>query len=129
MAHYAFIDENNIVTQVITGRNEDDQTGGILDWEEYYGDFFNQRCLRTSYNTYNNQHREGGTPFRGNYAGQGYSYIEEYDIFMPPKPYESWVLEVNTASWAPPIPYPANEDGVEYVWDEDTTSWKIDDSA
>jgi hypothetical protein len=129
MAHYAFLDEDNIVTHVITGRDEDDHAGGITDWEEYYGNFHKQRCLRTSYNTYNNQHREGGTPFRGNYAGIGFIYLEEHDIFMPPKPYESWLLDLETASWAPPEPYPANEDGVEYIWDEETLNWIPNDGT
>lgn len=129
MAHYALLDENNVVTQVITGRDEDDHTGGIDDWEEYYGNFHGLRCLRTSYNTYNNQHRTGGTPFRGNYAGIGYLYFEEHDIFMPPKTYDSWTLDLETASWAPPKPYPANEDGVEYMWDEETLDWVQSDGT
>ena len=74
MAHYAFIDENNIVTEVITGRNEDEVVNGISDWEEYYGKLRGQRCVRTSYN--NN--------IRGIYAGIGFIYDEANDIFVPP---------------------------------------------
>lgn len=129
MAHYALLDENSIVTDVITGRDEDDNAGGIDDWEKYYGDFHGKRCLRTSYNTYNNQHRAGGTPFRGNYAGIGYLYLDEHDIFIPPKTYESWVLDLEFASWAPPKPYPANEEGIEYMWDEETLNWIPNDGT
>ncbi len=77
MAHYAFLDENNIVTEVITGRNEDEVVDGISDWEAYYSSFRGQRCLRTSYN--NN--------IRGVFAGIGYTYDAELDKFVaPPKP-------------------------------------------
>jgi hypothetical protein len=123
MAHYALLNSDNIVTQVITGRDEDDRAGGIEDWEEYYGNFHGQRCLRTSYNTYGNQHGLGGTPYRGNYAGANYLYFEEHDIFVPPKPYPSWTVDLETALWSPPKPYPANEDGIEYMWDEETLDW------
>ena len=76
MAHYAFLDENNIVTEVIVGRNEDEIVEGISDWEAHYGEFRGQRCVRTSYN--NN--------IRKNYAGIGYTYDEARDAFIPPKP-------------------------------------------
>ena len=66
MAHYAFIDDNNIVTQVIVGRDEDDLAEGVTSWEDYYGARHGQTCLRTSYNTRAGEHSEGGTPFRGN---------------------------------------------------------------
>ena len=74
MAHYAFLDENNIVTEVITGRNEDEVVDGISDWETYYGKIRGQRCVRTSYN--NN--------IRGLYAGIGYTYDEANDVFVAP---------------------------------------------
>jgi len=90
MAHYAFINDHNIVTQVIVGRDEDDLVEGVTSWEEYYGERHNQRCLRTSYNTRAGEHVLGGTPFRGNYAGVGYSYDETLDAFLPPKPHASW---------------------------------------
>jgi hypothetical protein len=122
MAHYAFIDENNVVTEVITGRDEDDLVEGVSSWEDYYGTFRGQRCLQTSYNTYANQHTNGGAPYRGNYAGIGFTYDEALDAFIPPKPFESWVLNENTCLWEAPITYP--EDGGEYFWDEETTSWQ-----
>ena len=122
MAHYAYIDENNIVVSVITGRDEDDLAPGVTSWEEYYGA---QRpgltCLRTSYNTRANQHSGGGTPFRGNYAGKGYTYYEEEDVFVPPQPYPSWVLSPETVNWEAPVAYP--EDGEQYVWNEETGAW------
>lgn len=121
MAHYAFLDENNIVTQVIVGRDEDDLPDGIISWEDYYGERHSQTCLRTSYNTRGNQHRLGGVPFRGNYAGIGYTYDADRDVFIPPQPYPSWVLNETSWRWHSPIPYP--DDGNLYLWDEDSQSW------
>jgi len=100
MAHYAFLDENNVVTEVITGRDEDDLAEGVTSWEDYYGVFRGQRCLRTSYNTQAGQHLTGGTPFRKNYAGIGYTYDEERDAFIPPMPEDGeWVLDEDTCLW------------------------------
>jgi hypothetical protein len=90
MAHYAFLDNNNIVTEVIVGRNEYEKINGITDWEEYYGSIRNERCLRTSYNK----------NIRKNYAGIGYTYNEELDAFIPPKPEEgNWALNEETCLW------------------------------
>lgn len=111
MAHYAFLDENNIVTEVITGRDEDEAVDGISDWETYYGNLRGQICKRTSYN--NN--------IRKNYAGIGFTYDEDRDAFIPPKPYESWVLDEQTCRWEAPVPYP--EDGLVYEWDETELDW------
>lgn len=116
MAHYAFLDENNIVTEVIVGKNEGEDG---IDWEVWYGDFRGQVCKRTSYNTVENTHTNGGTPYRGNYAGIGYTYRADIDAFIPPQPFPSWTLDVN-AQWKPPTPMP--EDGM-YSWDEATASW------
>lgn len=118
MAHYAFLDENNIVTEVIVGIDE-----GVdnIDWEQHYGNFRGQVCKRTSYNTVKNTHAFGGTPFRGNYAGVGYFYDEQRDAFIPPKPYESWILDEETFTWTSPIPQPS--DGNIYNWDEENQSW------
>ena len=100
MAHYAFLNDDNIVIEVIPGRDEDDLIHGVSDWEEYYGALRNQRCLRTSYNTFAGQHAFGGEPFRGNYAGPGYYYDEALDAFIPPKPSQGeWVLDDSTFSW------------------------------
>ena len=104
MAHYAFLNEENSVTQVITGRNEDDLAEGVTSWEDYYGAFHGQRCLRTSYNTLAGVHCNGGLPFRGNYAGIGFTYDEALDAFIPPKPeptdeISDWVLNEETCTW------------------------------
>ena len=120
MAHYAFLDENNIVVEVIVGKDEDDNTE---NWEEYYQNLRSLKCKRTSYNTIANQHIYGGTAFRGNYAGIGYTYDEVNDVFIPPKPYESWILDTNTYTWQPPTEKPDQNNN--YYWDEDTESWII----
>jgi len=127
MAHYAFIDENNIVTEVITGRDEDDLAEGVTSWEDYYGAFRGQRCLRTSYNTVAGVHLGDGEPFRGNYAGAGFEYLEDLDAFIPPSPYDSWVLNEETFSWVAPVPYP--EDGESYTWDEGAGDWVVVEDA
>lgn len=118
MAHYAFLDENNIVTEVIVGKDEGEDG---VDWEAHYGNFRGQTCKRTSYNTYGGVHNGGGTPFRKNYAGIGYTYDPNRDAFISPRPYNSWVLNEDTCVWGPPTPMP--DDGNRYIWDENTTSW------
>ena len=120
MAHYSFLDTNNIVTEVIVGKNEGEEN---IDWEVHYGNFRGQVCKRTSYNTSGGQHNNGGTPFRKNYAGIGYTYDEQRDAFIPQKPYESWILNEDTCLWEPPVPYPT--DGEQYTWNEETISWDL----
>ena len=111
MAHYAFLDENNIVTEVIVGRNEWEIVNGISDWEVHYGDIRGQRCVRTSYN--NN--------IRGVYAGIGFSYNEDENIFVTPQPFPSWTR--NGSTWEPPTPMPT-EDGI-WIWVEDDLNWQL----
>jgi hypothetical protein len=118
MAHYAFLDENNIVTEVIVGKHEGEEG---VDWEVHYGNFRGQLCKRTSYNTHGNVHSGIGTPYRKNYAGIGYTYDASRDAFIPPKPFASWVLNETTCLWNAPVAYPT--DGKRYTWDEATTSW------
>jgi hypothetical protein len=108
MAHYAFLDENNIVTEVIVGIDESELIEG-LDTETWYGNFRGQVCKRTSYN--NN--------IRKQYAGIGYSYDSGADVFIAPQPYPSWSLDENY-DWQPPTPRP--EEGLWY-WDEESLSW------
>ena len=108
MAHYAFLNENNVVAEVIVGKDETDTT---QDWEQYYGAIRNQVCKRTSYNG----------NIRKNYAGIGYAYDEQRDAFIAPKPYPSWTLVESTCRWTAPIPMP--NDGNPYAWDEQTQSW------
>jgi hypothetical protein len=116
MAHYAFLDENNIVTEVITGKDESN-----FDWEEKYGFIRGQLCKRTSYNTHGNQHPEG-RPLRGNYAGIGFTYDATNDVFYAPQPYLSWILNNTTWLWEAPVPYPT--DGKYYKWNESITNWE-----
>ena len=126
MAHYAFLDENNIVVQVIVGNDE-----GDADWEFLYSNAVGKPCKRTSYNTrrgiyygngFNNPATEDQTKaFRKNYAGIGFIYDSTRDAFIPPKQYESWVFNEEACDYDPPTPYP--DDGNSYNWDEETTSW------
>jgi hypothetical protein len=107
MAHYAFLDENNIVTEVIVGKDETELLDGLTP-EEWYGNFRNQRCLRTSYNG----------NIRKQFAGIGFTYDEVADEFVAPQPYESWSLDANN-DWQPPTPKPEGT----YFWDESTLVW------
>ena len=120
MAHYAFLDENNTVTEVIVGKNEGEDG---IDWEVHYGQFRGQTCRRTSYNTLGGSHSSGGTPFRKNYAGIGYTYDAERDAFIPPRPFASWSLDDLTCQWQAPVAYPT--DGQLYVWNENTQTWTL----
>ena len=110
MAHYAFLDKNNVVTEVITGIDETELIEG-LEPEVWYGNFRNQKCVRTSYN--NN--------IRGIYAGIGFLYNEEEDIFITLQPYPSWTR--SGSFWEPPVEYPTDE-GI-YDWNESTLSWDL----
>lgn len=110
MAHYAFLNENNIVTEVIVGIDETELIEG-LDPETWYGNFRGQICKRTSYNG----------NIRKNYAGIGYTYDEVRDAFIPPKPFDSWILNEETCLWESSIPYP-NDEKI-YYWDESMQSW------
>ena len=114
MAHYAFLDENNIVTQVIVGRHEYEVVDGISDWEAYYGNLHGQRCVRTSYNG----------NIRKNYAGIGFTYDDDRDAFIAPKPFASWILNEDTCRWEAPIPYPGDEENI-YVWNENAGDWEL----
>ena len=120
MAHYAFLNMQNIVTEVIVGK---DETDGPINWEIHYGNIREQVCKRTSYNTSGGVHSEGGVPFRKNYAGIGYSYDEVRDAFIPPKPFDSWTLNEDTCLWQSPIPQP-NDDNT-YDWNEETQQWDL----
>lgn len=120
MAHYAILDNTNTVTQVIVGRDETDLAEGVTDWEIYYAPA-GFTCKRTSYNTTGGVHTGGGTPFRKNYAGIGYTYDQVRDAFIPPKPYPSWLLNEESCLWEAPIPHP--NDGAHYSWNEINQSW------
>jgi hypothetical protein len=121
MAHYAILNNENYVTQVIVGKNEDeivlDDNGNPIDWEEYYG------AKRTSYNTWRGMHKLGGTPFRKNYAGPGFYYDYRRDAFIPPKQFPSWLWNEEACMFDAPVDKP-NDDN-DYYWDEFTTNWKV----
>ncbi len=109
MAHYAFINADSIVVEVITGRDEDDMTGGVTDWEAWYSaERDGLLCKRTSYN-----HN-----IRKQYAGVGFTYDADADVFIAPQPYPSWTLDTNY-DWQPPTPMP---EGV-WWWNESEQSW------
>ena len=109
MAHYAFLDENNVVTEVIPGTDETELIEGLTP-EEWYANFRGQRCVRTSYSN----------SIRKQYAGIGYKYDAVADVFVAPQPFSSWSLDENY-DWQAPIDYPA--DGKLYSWDEEDQVW------
>ena len=121
MAHYAFMDKENKVVEVIVGVDEGQKIAG-LEPEVFYGQIKGKACKRTSYNTSggNNKH---GTPFRKNFAGIGYSYDPDRDAFIPPKPYQSWRLDEQTCLWESPVAMPT--DGNQYQWNESTKKWEV----
>lgn len=108
MAYYAFLDENNVVTEVISGIDENELIDG-LEPEIWYGRFRNQPCKRTSYNN----------RIRKQFAGIGYTYDADGDVFIAPQPFPSWTLDTNY-DWQPPTPHP--ETGV-WLWDETNQIW------
>ena len=112
MAHFAQIDENNIVTRVLVIEQEVVDTGLFGEPSSF---------VQTSYNTQGGVHSLNGTPLRKNYAGIGYTYDSGLDAFIPPKPYNSWVLNEDTCLYEAPTPMPT--DDKRYSWDEETTSW------
>jgi hypothetical protein len=118
MSHFAQIDENNIVVQVLVIEQDVVDTG-------IFGD--PARWVQTSYNTKGGVHYgpdgqpDGGKALRKNYAGIGYTYDPVLDAFIVPKPFSSWLLNTDTCDWEPPTPYPS--DGNLYTWDEATQSW------
>jgi hypothetical protein len=116
MAHWAELDENNIVTRVTVGNNEDPDEG-----YQWLIDNLGGKWVKTSYNTIAGEHILGGAPFRGNYAGIGYYYNEELDAFIPPKPFESWILDTEKCIWKAPKVHPT--DSKVYLWDEEDQNW------
>lgn len=122
MAHYAFLDDQNIVVDVITGVDED---ADDIDYEVLYGGMRGQTCKRTSYNTIKGTHTGGKAPFRGTYAGIGYSYDPYTDNFYPPKPFNSWSFNQTTYEWEAPVASPNNSWA--YNWDEDSQQWVAKD--
>jgi hypothetical protein len=126
VAHFAELDENNIVLNVIVidnpnccnGSGEESEEDGIAFCKGLYGE--NKKFKKTSYNTYGNVHSLGGTPFRKNYAEIGGRYDEEKDAFIGPQLYPSWTLNEETCLWEPPVPKPTDR---LVDWDENSLSW------
>jgi hypothetical protein len=113
MAHFAKVN-NGIVEQVIVAESE---------FFDTFVDSSPGQWIQTSYNTHGGVHKLGGTPLRKNYAGIGYTYDSQKDAFIPPKPYNSWILNETSCLWEPPTPYP--NDDKRYTWNESTTSWDV----
>jgi len=118
MAHFAQLDENNVVTQVIVVNNnecmldgEENETIGVVFCKSLFGS--NTRWKQTSYNS----------TIRKNFAGIGYTYNSDLDAFIPPKPFDSWVLNQESCKWEAPVPYP--DDNNTYVWDEESKNWTL----
>jgi len=109
MSHFAKVN-NGIVEQVIVAEQD------FIDTQE-------GTWIQTSYNTRHNQH-PNGTSLRGNFAGVGYIYDATNDVFYPPQPFNSWILNKTIWDWEAPITLPNDSDKVKYVWDESTQSWK-----
>jgi len=118
MAHFAEVDSNNVVLRVLVVGNDQEERG-----QEFLANDLGLggTWLKTSYNTQGGVHTSGGTPFRKNYAGVGYTYDAGRDAFIPPKPFNSWLLDEETCSWNAPVAYP--NDGGMYTWNEDNQSW------
>ena len=126
MAHFAKIGLNNKVVGVLSVHNNVLKDAAGTEQEDLGVDFLNNLFgwplwKQTSYNTYANVHKLGGTPFRKNYAGIGYTYDEDRDAFIPKQRYPSWILNEDTCYWEAPVAYP--DDGKKYDWNEETGSW------
>ena len=132
MAHFAKLGVGNIVEQVVVVSNDIATTeqAGV----EFLQNLYKDRAVwkQTSYNSYGGEHKLGGTPFRKNYAGVGYTYDQTRDAFIPPKPYPSWILNETTCEWDPPVAEPELTEEqinnkVNYIWNETTRQWDLNE--
>ena len=123
MAHFAKLNEDNVVVQVIVVANSDapNEAKGQAFLQNLYKNTVTYK--QTSYNTIADEHKLGGTPFRKNYAAIGYTYDPTKDAFIPPKPYDSWTLNEDTCQWEAPVDKPGGDNI--YEWNEDTKSWDL----
>jgi hypothetical protein len=125
MAHFAKLGAGNIVLTVNVVSNDVATTeqAGV----DFLNNLYNTRDVwkQTSYNTKGGEHKLGGTPFRKNYAGVGYTYDQTKDAFIPPKPYPSWILNETTCLWEAPVVKP--DDGQRYLWNEETQQWDLNE--
>ena len=113
MAHFAKVQKGKVVKVIVAE-------------EDFFNNFIDDspgKWIQTSYNTFGGEHLSGGTAFRKNYAGVGYTYDKIRDAFIPPKPYNSWILNEDTCLWDAPIEYPT--DGNNYNWNEETQQWDL----
>lgn len=119
MAHFAEIDSEGTVLRVLVVDDAQEDRG-----QEFLANDLGLggTWIKTSYNTVAGQHTFGGTPLRKNYAGIGYKYDATKDAFIPPKPFDSWVLDEEKCIWVAPVAYPS--DGKFYIWDEPSENWK-----
>ena len=126
MAHFAKLGTGNIVETVSSVSNDIATTeqAGV----DFLNNLYNTRDVwkQTSYNTFAGQHNLGGTPLRKNYAEIGGRYDSSRDAFIPPKNFKSWILNEETCRWEPPVAYP--DDGKDYIWNETTKQWDVDNS-
>jgi hypothetical protein len=120
MAHFAEIDKNNIVTRVLVVDNSEENNGQVF-LADTLG--LGGTWIKTSYNTFGGVHSNGGTPLRKNYAGIGYTYDSSRDAFIPPKPFNSWMLNEDTCLWDAPTPMPVQE-GKVFKWVEEDLNWQ-----
>lgn len=120
MAHFAEVNEDNIVTRVLVVADDQEHRG-----QEFLADDLGLggTWFKTSYNTQAGVHTNGGTPFRKNYAGIGFTYDESRDAFIPPKPFASWILDEATCIWNAPTPMPVVE-GKMFMWVEEDLNWQ-----
>ena len=116
MSHFARINENNVVIDVQVGVDSK-----INEGHDWFVENLGGTWIKTSYNTRGGVHILGGSPYRKNYAGIGYTYDAGRDAFIAPKTFESWSLNEDTCQWEPPTPMPT--DDKHYTWNEETTSW------
>ena len=128
MASFAKIGLNGKVIEVLSVNNEVLKDSNGIEQESIGIDFLTKLTgwaiwKQTSYNTYGGVHKLGGTPLRKNHAGIGYTYDEDRDAFIPPKPFKSWILNESTCLWESPIPYP--QDNNKYNWNEQNQSWDL----
>ena len=128
MASFAKIGLNNKIIEVLSVVNEVLHDSNGVEQEVIGIDFLTKLTgyplwKQTSYNTVGGVHSNNGTPFRKNHAGIGYTYDEDRDAFIPPKPYNSWILNENTCQWQSPVPYPNDEN--RYKWNEENQSWDL----
>ena len=125
MAHFAKLGTGNIIEKVVVVSNDIAPTeqAGIDFLNNLYGT--SNVWKQTSYNTYGGEHKLGGTPFRKNFAGVGFKYDQTRDAFIPPKSYNSWILNEETCQWDAPVVKP--DDGQRYFWNEDTQQWDLND--